>query len=90
MGVNNNTKDIFNLESNVATYWKSFPVEFTNAKGTKIYDKDKNEYLDFMSACGSLNYGHNEDSQSMGSGDRNRTSSKVQRSLPPSKVCRYF
>ena len=50
MGVNNNTKDIFNLESNVATYWKSFPVEFTNAKGTKIYDKDKNEYLDFMSA----------------------------------------
>ncbi|WP_077624062.1 diaminobutyrate--2-oxoglutarate transaminase [Sediminibacillus massiliensis] len=54
--------DIFEkLESEVRSYCRSFPAVFTKAKGERIWDQDGNEYLDFFSGAGALNYGHNDD-----------------------------
>jgi diaminobutyrate-2-oxoglutarate transaminase len=47
------------LESNVQSYAQSFPVTFSKAKDSFLYDEKGNEYLDFLAGCGSLNYGHN-------------------------------
>ncbi|SDK28233.1 diaminobutyrate--2-oxoglutarate transaminase [Sediminibacillus albus] len=49
------------LESEVRSYVRSFPAVFNKAKGEKIWDEDGNEYLDFFSGAGALNYGHNDD-----------------------------
>ena len=46
-------------ESEVQSYSRSFPVVFTKAKGSKLFDENGNEYLDFLAGAGSLNYGHN-------------------------------
>lgn len=46
-------------ESNVRSYCRKFPVVFEKAKGSKMYDQDGNEYLDFFCGAGSINYGHN-------------------------------
>ncbi|WP_417597840.1 diaminobutyrate--2-oxoglutarate transaminase [Oceanospirillum sp.] len=46
-------------ESEVQSYSRSFPVVFTQAKGSKLFDENGNEYLDFLAGAGSLNYGHN-------------------------------
>ncbi|WP_053217527.1 diaminobutyrate--2-oxoglutarate transaminase [Virgibacillus senegalensis] len=48
------------LESEVRSYVRSFPAVFNKAKGEKIWDEDGNEYLDFFSGAGALNYGHND------------------------------
>jgi diaminobutyrate-2-oxoglutarate transaminase len=32
---------------------------FVRAANARVWDEDGNEYIDFLSACGSLNYGHN-------------------------------
>jgi diaminobutyrate-2-oxoglutarate transaminase len=32
---------------------------FTSAVNARVLDEDGNSYIDFLSACGSLNYGHN-------------------------------
>ena len=51
---------IFNeLESEVRGYIRSFPVLFTKAKGAQLWDENDNEYIDFLSGAGTLNYGHN-------------------------------
>lgn len=47
------------LESEVRSYCRSFPVLFSGAKGSFLYDAEGNRYLDFLSGAGSLNYGHN-------------------------------
>ena len=47
------------LESDVQSYARSFPVIFDRAEGAHIYDQDGKAYLDFLSGAGSLNYGHN-------------------------------
>ena len=47
------------LESDVQSYARSFPVIFERAEGAHIYDQDGAGYLDFLSGAGSLNYGHN-------------------------------
>lgn len=47
------------LESEVRSYCRSFPTVFTKARGSKIWDENGKEYLDFLSGAGSLNYGHN-------------------------------
>ncbi|HKJ42839.1 MAG TPA: diaminobutyrate--2-oxoglutarate transaminase [Sunxiuqinia sp.] len=47
------------LESEVQSYARNFPRVFNKAKGEIIYDTEGNEYLDFLSGAGSLNYGHN-------------------------------
>ncbi len=48
------------LESEVRSYIRSFPAVFQKAKGSKIWDKDGKEYIDFFAGAGALNYGHNE------------------------------
>lgn len=47
------------LESEVRSYCRSFPTVFTRAEGTKLYDREGREYLDFFAGAGALNYGHN-------------------------------
>ncbi|MCM5703453.1 diaminobutyrate--2-oxoglutarate transaminase [Larsenimonas salina] len=54
------TQYLENIESNVRTYSRSFPVIFDKAQGARIWDADGNEYLDFLAGAGTLNYGHNE------------------------------
>ena len=48
-------------ESNVRSYCRKYPVIFTRAKGSLLYDQDDNEYIDFLCGAGSCNYGHNND-----------------------------
>ncbi|MCD1261087.1 diaminobutyrate--2-oxoglutarate transaminase [Paenibacillus athensensis] len=47
------------LESEVRSYCRSFPAVFAKAKGSKLWDKNGVEYLDFFAGAGALNYGHN-------------------------------
>jgi diaminobutyrate-2-oxoglutarate transaminase len=47
------------MESEVRTYSRSFPVVFNQAKGSYLYDENGKAYLDFLAGAGSLNYGHN-------------------------------
>ncbi len=54
------TTNIFqSFESGVQSYARSFPRVFDRAEGAEVWDADGNRYLDFLSGCGSLNYGHN-------------------------------
>lgn len=46
-------------ESEVRYYCREMPAVFTRAVNAQVWDEDGNEYIDFLSACGSLNYGHN-------------------------------
>ncbi|WP_216830539.1 diaminobutyrate--2-oxoglutarate transaminase [Alkalihalobacterium elongatum] len=56
-----NNLSIFNeLESEVRSYCRSFPAVFNKAKGYKLWDVEGNEYIDFFSGAGALNYGHND------------------------------
>jgi diaminobutyrate-2-oxoglutarate transaminase len=52
---------IHSLESEVRSYSRDFPAEFNRAKGSFIYDSDGRRYIDMLSCCGSMNYGHNND-----------------------------
>ncbi len=47
------------LESEVRSYSRSFPVTFDRALGCTLYDTDGHAYLDFLAGAGTLNYGHN-------------------------------
>lgn len=47
------------IESNVRSYCRSFPVVFTESRGHQIFDTHGNVYIDFLSGAGALNYGHN-------------------------------
>ena len=47
------------LESEVRSYARSFPVTFDRAEGCHLYDTEGREYLDFLAGAGTLNYGHN-------------------------------
>lgn len=54
--------NIFNdIESEVQSYARAFPVTFKRAKGCWLYDADEKPYLDFLAGAGTLNYGHNND-----------------------------
>jgi len=50
---------MFNIESNVRNYSRLFPASFDSAFNAEIKDTEGNTYLDFLSGCGALNYGHN-------------------------------
>jgi diaminobutyrate-2-oxoglutarate transaminase len=50
-----------NYESEVRSYCRSFPKVFTKAKAHKLWDEEGNEYIDFFSGAGALNYGHNDE-----------------------------
>lgn len=47
------------LESEVRSYCRQWPVEFDTARGSTLVDTDGREYLDFFAGAGALNYGHN-------------------------------
>ncbi|HKN51034.1 MAG TPA: diaminobutyrate--2-oxoglutarate transaminase [Amycolatopsis sp.] len=47
------------LESEVRSYSRGWPVVFDRAQGSRIYDENGKEYLDFFAGAGALNYGHN-------------------------------
>ena len=47
------------LESEVRCYCRDFPTVFTKGIGSKLFDEQGREYLDFFSGAGTLNYGHN-------------------------------
>jgi len=46
-------------ESSVRYYCREMQAVFVRAANARVWDEDGNEYIDFLSACGSLNYGHN-------------------------------
>ncbi len=50
----------FLRESVVRSYARAFPVTFVGALGSEVFDDTGARYLDFLSACSSLNYGHND------------------------------
>lgn len=47
------------MESEVRSYIRSFPVVFDTARGGVLWDEDGREYIDFFCGAGTLNYGHN-------------------------------
>ena len=52
--------DIFDRrESRVRSYSRSIPRQFTRAESVWLHDDSGGQYLDFLSGCSSLNYGHN-------------------------------
>jgi diaminobutyrate-2-oxoglutarate transaminase len=47
------------LESEVRSYSRGWPVVFDRAQGSRLYDEGGKPYLDFFAGAGALNYGHN-------------------------------
>ena len=47
------------LESRVRSYSRAMPRQFARAEGSWMYDSQGGRYLDFLSGCSTLNYGHN-------------------------------
>ena len=47
------------LESNVRSYSRSFPVTFVRAKDARLFTDQGESYIDFLAGAGALNYGHN-------------------------------
>lgn len=47
------------LESEVRSYCRSWPVVFDTAVGSRLSDVEGRSYLDFFAGAGALNYGHN-------------------------------
>ncbi len=55
-------KNVFEeYESNVRSYCRKWPVEFSYAKGSIIIEDNGDKYIDFFDGAGALNYGHNND-----------------------------
>jgi diaminobutyrate-2-oxoglutarate transaminase len=46
-------------ESQVRSYSRAMPRQFTRASGPWLHDDRGGRYLDFLTGCSSLNYGHN-------------------------------
>ncbi|MFD5075761.1 diaminobutyrate--2-oxoglutarate transaminase [Streptomyces sp. NPDC058371] len=47
------------LESEVRSYSRLWPVVFDRAQGSRLFSEDGRPYLDFFAGAGALNYGHN-------------------------------
>lgn len=52
-------------ESEVRSYCRAFDTVFTTATGSTLRDTEGREYIDFLSGCSSLNYGHNDPDMKM-------------------------
>lgn len=52
-------EDSENLESNVRSYSRAFPVIFSRARGSIMLTGCGRKVIDFLSGAGALNYGHN-------------------------------
>jgi len=48
-----------NVESQVRSYCRKYPVVFDQARNAEMFDVDGNRYVDFLAVAGSMNYGHN-------------------------------
>jgi diaminobutyrate-2-oxoglutarate transaminase len=48
------------LESEVRSYSRRFPRVFRQAVGSRLFDEDGRDYIDFFAGAGALNYGHND------------------------------
>ncbi|WP_239156830.1 diaminobutyrate--2-oxoglutarate transaminase [Actinocatenispora thailandica] len=48
------------LESEVRSYCRTWPVVFDRAIGSRMYDENGRAYIDFFAGAGALNYGHNQ------------------------------
>lgn len=48
-----------NHESQVRSYCRKYPVVFSRAVNSELFDEDGNRYIDFLAVAGSMNYGHN-------------------------------
>jgi diaminobutyrate-2-oxoglutarate transaminase len=46
------------LESEVRSYSRLWPVVFDRAEGSRLFSEDGRPYLDFFAGAGALNYGH--------------------------------
>ncbi len=46
-------------ESRVRSYCRSFPAVFKTARGATLIAENGRRYIDFLSGCSTLNYGHN-------------------------------
>ena len=56
-----NDVSVFQLhESEVRGYCRRFEAVFSSASGSIMRDVNGCEYIDFLAACGALNYGHND------------------------------
>lgn len=54
------SKNVFDeIESDVRSYCRDWPVVFTTAAGSVLTAEGGREYLDFFAGAGVLNYGHN-------------------------------
>jgi len=53
------TSEFEERESKVRYYCRQMPAVFARALNARVWDEDGVEYIDFLSGCGSLNYGHN-------------------------------
>jgi diaminobutyrate-2-oxoglutarate transaminase len=51
--------DYFDMESVVRSYCRRMPSVYSRAINAEIWDEDGNRHIDFLSSCGSVNYGHN-------------------------------
>lgn len=51
----------FAIESEVRSYCRRFPRVFATAKGHLLTDEQGNNFIDFLSGAGVLNYGHNNE-----------------------------
>jgi diaminobutyrate-2-oxoglutarate transaminase len=48
------------MESSVRYYCRNMPAIFVRARNATVWDENDVAYIDFLSGCGSLNYGHND------------------------------
>lgn len=46
-------------ESQVRSYCRKYPIIFTKALNSELFDAEGNRYIDFLAVAGSMNYGHN-------------------------------
>ncbi len=60
MDTNKGRQIIESTESDARGYCRSFDTVFASASGSTLTDTDGRTYIDFLAACGSLNYGHND------------------------------
>lgn len=47
-------------ESEARSYCRGMPAVFTSASGSELTDEHGRSYIDFLTGCSSLNYGHND------------------------------
>lgn len=47
------------MESEVRSYCRKYPVKFEKAINAEIFSKEGSRYIDFLAVAGSMNYGHN-------------------------------